>query len=214
MAGKKMEPRRFRLPRRSVLAAAGGIFLLLLTASGAGAYFMGGADLLLGNTEKVYGIECRLIDSVSFDHGEGERWVRQFIAIGETDPAGRLRTALRVAEHAARSERADLVLVVAVDAKGPTARPLMRGHAVGARVLYAPHPARVRDVDVPISASYSDAGPTVAGEFYGKLRKPPLARLETMMAAMKAPFGCKMPEPAEKTGGKHAGPEKKPAHGA
>ena len=94
--------------------------LLLLTASAAGAYFMGGAAFLLGRNAEVYGVECRLLDSVSFDHGGGERWVRQFVAVGETDPAGRLRTALRVAEHAAESEHADLVLVVAVDEKGPT----------------------------------------------------------------------------------------------
>ena len=182
--------------------AAGGGILLLLTASAAGAYFMGGAGFLLGRDASVYGVECRLVDSVLFDHGAGERWLRLFVAVGETDPAGRLRTALRVAESAARSERADLVLVVAVDEKGPTSRALMRDRAVGARVVYAPHPARVTGVDVPLGASYVDADPTGAGEFYGKIEKPSLDRLEKMAAAMKQPFGCKTPQPVEKAGKK------------
>lgn len=184
-----------------VLAAGGGM-VLLLTASAGGAYFMGGTGFLLGRNAMVYGVDCRLLDSVSFDHGGGERWVRQFIAVDPTDPAGRLLTALRVAEHAAEDGRADLVLVVAADGNGPESRVLMRDHAVGARVVYAPHPARVPEVDAPLSASYVDADPTGAGEFYGKLEKPPLARLEGMVAAMKNPTGCKTPEAAEKKGGK------------
>lgn len=194
--------RRFGLPRKLVLAASGGV-LFLLTATAGGAYFMGGAGLVSGRSAAVYGVECRLVDRVAFDHGGGELWVRQFIAVGATDPLGRLRTALRVARATARRTRADLVLVVAMDEKGPTDRALMRDRAVGARVVYAPHPARVSHVNEPLSASYVDAEPTGEGEFYGKLETPSPAELQKMATAMRAPFGCRTADAAAGKKGGH-----------
>ena len=210
MAGKEKKQRRFKLPRKTLLAAS-GVIVLLLTASAAATYVLGGTDFLLGRSAEVYGVECRLIDTVAFDHG-GERWVRRFVAVGQTSPAGRLRTAVRVAESTAESERADLVLVVAVDRNGPASRVLMRDHAVGARVVYAPHPARVANVDVPFSASYVDADPTPEGGFYGKVEAPAPAELDAMAARMKKPYGCATPKSPEKAKESH-GTEKKPAHG-
>jgi len=195
MAGSDEKRKRLRLPRKAVLAASGGFFLLL-TASAAAAYFMGAADLISGGGVKVYGVECHLVDTVAFDDGDGEKWVREYISVGESDGPARLRTALRVARTAAGETKADLVLVVVTDVKGPKNRALIRDEAVGARVLYVPHPARVAEADVPFAASYAEGQANSAGDFYGDARNVPLAAIEPMAAAMKSPFGCVKPEKA------------------
>ena len=208
MGGEKQKRRGRKLSLRTAFAAGG---LLLLTATAAAAWFSGGADLILDRKSGIYGVDCKLLDSVAFHEGR-ELWVRQYISVGEAGPAERLRTALRVAAHAAADKRADLVLVVAVDRNGPSLRALMRDSAVGARVVYAPHPGRVAGVGAPLDARYVDAAPTDAGEFYGKAVRPPSADLEKMMAAMPKPYGCKTPEETAKPVEASAHAKKKPAH--
>ncbi|HET7412444.1 MAG TPA: hypothetical protein VFJ18_07245 [Pararhizobium sp.] len=195
------KPKRFRLPRKMVFIAAGA-GLLLATASAAAAYFIGGS---FNRDSPVYGLACNLVDSVSFRQ-DGERWVRKYISVENSDGISRVRTAVRVARHVAKADHADLVLVVVLDRNGPHQRALMRDNAVGATLVYAPHPARVRAVSAAFSARYTKAEATDAGYFYGDATSLPLTELDAMAAAMTAPYGCREPkvEKAEKAPASHA----------
>lgn len=189
MAEDEAKPKRFRLPRKTVFIAAGA-GLLLATASAAAAWFIGGN---LAGASPVYGLECTLLDSASFEQ-DGRRWVRKYISVSESDGVDRVRTAVRVARYAAAADRADLVLVVVLDRNGPHSRALMRDTAVGARVVYAPHSARAKTADAAFSARYTRAEATDAGYFYGDAGTLPATELGAMAAAMKSPYGCKAPK--------------------
>ncbi|MGN6551665.1 MAG: hypothetical protein ACTHJ3_17475 [Pararhizobium sp.] len=182
--------RRFRIPRKAVFALGG--VMLLATVSGAAAYLLGGVGL--GNKgSPVYGLDCTLIDSVSFVSGDGETWLRQYIALPLSDPQARVRTALRVAKAAAENRRADLVLVVAAAAKPPRHRAEMRGNAVGARIVYAPYPPRVTAVRQRFRVGYVDAEPDPDGRFYGPTIDMPAATAAAIASGMAKPYGCKDP---------------------
>lgn len=178
-------------PPRKIAFAIGGVSLLL-TASGAAAYLMG-ADLLMKGGSPVYGLDCKLADSVAFTQDDGSRWVRKYIMVEDSDGPGRVRTAVRVARNAAQEEKADLVLVVVLDRNGPHELASMRGNAIGAEVVYAPHPAHMPEVKTMFSAQYAQAPATAAGFFYGGRISLDPTDIEVMAAEMTDPYGCKNP---------------------
>jgi len=199
-----------RAPRK-IAFAIGGVFLLL-TASGAAAYLMGGADFLMKSGSPVYGLDCTLVDQVAFTQGDGAHWVRRYIMVEGSDGPGRIRTAVRVArDAAAEQEKADLVLVVVLDRNGPHERASMRDHAVGAQVIYAPDPTRVPAMESEFEARYTKASATDVGLFFGERISLPSAAVEAMAAKMTKPYGCKDPaaEAAEEVkASTHAAPAK------
>jgi hypothetical protein len=176
-------------PPRKIAFAMGGVFLML-TASGAAAYLMGGAGFLMNGGSPVYGLDCTLADRVAFTQADGSRWVRKYIMVEGSDGPGRVRTAVRVARDAAEKDAADLVLVVILDRSGPHELASMRGNAIGAEVIYAPHPARVRAMDAMFSASYTKAIATGTGQFYGDRVSLDPAAISAMAAEMTSPYGC------------------------
>lgn len=180
------------LTPRKIAFAVGGVFLLL-TASGAAAYLMGGADLLRNSGSLLYGLDCTVVQNVAFTQHDGGRWVRKYIKVEGSDGPGRVRTAVRVARDAAGKDKADLVLVVVLDAKGPDMLAGMRGHAIGAEVVYAPHPARVAAADAMFTARYVKAPATDAGEFFGDRVTLSPSDIDLMASEMAEPYGCKDP---------------------
>lgn len=207
MADDSTTKRRFRIPRKAALALGG--IILLATASGAAAYLLGGAGLARKGSP-VYGLDCTLVDSVAVAAGNGEHWLRQYIAVPGSDPKARVRTALRVARAAAETRRADLVLVVVADANGPHRSTRMRESAVGARIVYAPHPSRVGTMAERFRVRYVDAAADPEGRFYGPTIDMPATAASAIASSMAKPYGCKDPvaEAKEKAthdkAGKHA----------
>lgn len=218
MADGKEKKKRLRLPRKAVFVASGGI-LLLLTATAAATYVMGGIDSFLDGGADIYGLDCRLVETVAFDEGEHARWVRTYVAVAGSDGMARVRTGLRVARAAAAAGHADLVLVVVLDADGPKQRPKMRDNAVGARVIYAPNPARIAGMSVPYSVTYRKGTAAGSGAFYGDAVDLPPADIDALVAKMKKPYGCKEPQAAETADASAHGENnndhavRKPAHG-
>lgn len=195
---------------RKIVFAIGGVFLLL-TASGAAAYLMVGADFLAKGGSPIYGLDCTLVDKVAFTQDDGRHWIRRYIMVAGSDGPGRVRTAVRVARDAAEQEKADLVLVVVLDRNGPHERASMRDHAVGAQVIYAPDPDRVPAMDTEFQARYTKASATDIGLFFGDPVSLPSAAVEAMAAKMTQPYGCKDPaaEAAEEAkASTHAAPAK------
>lgn len=205
MAKDKPKKLRLRLPRKRMVVIAGGAVLFLTASAAAAAYFMGGVTTLLGgHAGGAYGLDCTLVDTVSFEQGDHERWVRQYVSVDGSDGMARVLTGLRVARAAAATSHADLVLIVVSDARGPKDRAHLRDNAVGARIVYTPHPARVSGMSVPYSVQYRDGPASESGAFYGDDRTLPLAKIDALTASMKKPYGCEDPAAEKAAEKKHA----------
>ncbi|TPW30700.1 hypothetical protein [Pararhizobium mangrovi] len=188
MADSEGKTRRVRLPRTVLVCAVGGF--CLVSVSAAGAYVAGAKMPFIGKDRGDLRPACTLIERVRFRAQDGNVWTRAYIAIAPSDGPARLRATLDAARAEAAEHPVDLVLVVAGDTEGPKRRILMRDTAVGARVVYAPHPDRIAPGTRRFQARYVDARPSADGDFYGKTKVPDEDQLVKIVAKDPEPTGC------------------------
>ncbi len=196
--------RKFRLPRKTVFLIGGA--LLLGGATGACALYMGREGLLGGSEPKISALSCTTVKTFKI-RNKDRYWIRKFI---KTDPAeglARVATALRVAEAVYEAEKPDLVQVVVLDQRGPEQRANMRGRAVGADVVYVPHPEANPDLaGTPVySAKYVDGSANDAGQFFGEKIQLPPEHIESLVALLPDHADCADPagESEKAKGGAH-----------
>lgn len=211
--------RIFRLPRKLVFIIGG--MLLLGGATGAFALYIGKDKLLGSSANEVNGLECT--DVKTFNIKKKDRyWVRKFIKVKPSDGILRVTTALRVAKAVYQAQKPDLVQVVVLDENGPELRADMRGRAVGADLVYVPHPEKIAElIGTPVyAAKYVDGLANPAGQFYGEKIQVPAEQIEALAASLSDQSGCIDPSPvveAEKGGHEKKKPAEghgeKPAHG-
>ncbi len=157
----------FRIPRKFVVMIGGVAFLI--GCSGVLALYVG-KDRLLGlASASPDGLQCTDVNLVTI-RKDNRFWVRKYIRTEPTDGLTRVRTALRVAKAVYQEQKPDLVQVVVLDRNGPTLRSDLRGRALGADVVYVPHPDKLVDgsSEAPLTARYYDGGASNAGLFYGE----------------------------------------------
>jgi hypothetical protein len=157
----------FRVPRKFVVMIGG--VALLVGSSGVFALFVG-KDRLFGLASvSSNGLECTDVNLVTI-RKDNRFWVRKYIRTEPTDGLTRVKTALRVAKAVYQEQKPDLVQVVVLDRNGPTLRSDLRGRALGADVVYVPHPDKLVDgsSETPLTARYYDGGASTAGLFYGE----------------------------------------------
>lgn len=204
--------RIFRLSRKLVIFIGG--VALLMGSSGAFALYVGRDRLLGPSATSVNGMKCTDINLVTI-RKNNHVWLRKYISSDATDGLTRVRTALRVAKAVYDAQKPDLVQVVVLDKRGPTMQSDIRGRALGATVVYVPHPEKVADgtVTVPITARYYNGGASDEGLFYGERIDMTTADIDHVMASLKDfsdcadPVSTEVAKPPET--GKH--PKKKPA---
>jgi len=187
------------LPSRKLALILGGL-LVLCGASGAGAVYVG-ADKLLGPSYRdVNGLECTEIKSVTIKKKD-RFWIRKFVTTEQSDGLARVKTALRVASAVYDAEKPDLVQVVILDTKGPKDRAEMRGHAVGADVVYIADPSRVpEEHNAVFAARYVDRPANERGLFYGEKIVLPEEQIEKLVARLDDRTECLKPEIAAPEG--------------
>lgn len=187
------------LPSRKLALILGG-FLVLCGATGAGAVYIG-ADKLLGPSYRdINGLECTELKTVTIKKKD-RFWIRKFVATGQGDGLARVKTALRVASAVYDAEKPDLVQVVILDTKGPKDRAEMRGHAVGADVVYIADPSRVpEEHNAVFTARYVDKPANEGGLFYGEKIVLPEEQIEKLVARLDDRTECLKPEIAAPEG--------------
>lgn len=124
-----------------------------------------------------------------------------------------------MAEAVYEAEKPDLVQVVVLDQRGPEQRANMRGRAVGADVVYVPHPEKSPDLaGTPVySAKYVDGAANEAGQFYGEKIQLPPEHIESLVSLLPDHADCVDPaaeseKAKDAKGGAHG--EKATEHGA
>nr|WP_246792301.1 hypothetical protein [Rhizobium leguminosarum] len=158
--------------------------------SGGAAVYVG-KDRLIGATGGGYGLECSDVNLVTI-RKQDHVWVRKYIKTEPTDGMTRVKTALRVAQAVYAAQKPDLVQVVVLDENGPTLRADIRGRAIGADVVYIPHP----DKSVPglddksYTARYYDGRASENGLFFGERIEMPSDEIAMISAAFKDPEDC------------------------
>ncbi|MCS3740638.1 hypothetical protein FHX16_002611 [Rhizobium sp. BK661] len=137
----------------------------------------------------------------------------------------RVKTALRVAKAIYDAQKPDLVQVVVLDTNGPTLRSDIRGRAIGADVVYIPHPDSVLEsADAKTyTARYYDGKAAANGLFFGERVDLPEDEITAMNASFRDYTDCIDPiavaatkggEGEGKKGGKNGeAKEEKPAEG-
>ncbi|MFK0161825.1 hypothetical protein [Rhizobium sp. NPDC090279] len=157
----------FRLPRKLVVIIGG--VALLVGCSGVFALYIGKDKLLGLASASPNGLQCKDVNLVTI-RKDNRFWVRKYISTEPTDGLTRVKTALRVAKAVYQEQKPDLVQVVVLDKNGPILRSDIRGRALGADVVYVPHPDRLVDgsSEAPVTARYYDGGASNAGLFYGE----------------------------------------------
>lgn len=171
-------------PSRKLVLIIGGVALLTGVSGGAALYI--GKDNILGpSTETVNGAACTDVTLVTIKK-ENRTWIRKYIKTEPTDGVTRVKTALRVAKAIYDAQKPDLVQVVVLDANGPTLRSDIRGRAIGADVLYIPHPDPVVESleGKTFTARYYDGAAASNGLFFGERIDLP----EDEIAALNASF--------------------------
>ncbi|SCB31005.1 hypothetical protein GA0061102_101799 [Rhizobium miluonense] len=179
----------FRMPRKFVVLIGGAAFLI--GCSGVLAIYVG-KDKLLGLTSASRnGLQCTDINLVTI-RKDNRFWVRKYIRTQPTDGMTRVTTALRVAKAVYQEQKPDLVQVVVLDEKGPTLRSDIRGRALGADVVYVPHPEKLADgsSEVPLTARYYDGDASTAGLFYGEQITMMPHDIDTALAGLKDLSDC------------------------
>lgn len=208
-------------PSRKLALVFGGI-LVFCGATGSAAVYIG-AEKLLGSTFRgANGQTCTEVKTVLIKKKD-RQWIRKYVSTNGGDGLSRLKTALRVAEKTFEEQKPDLVQVVVIDDDGPKDRANMRGHAIGADVVYIPDPSRVPEVEGAdvFTARYIDRPANESGLFYGEKIVVPSEDVERIAALMDDKFDCAKPDGAPETaaaGGHgadaHAAPAEKPSgHG-
>lgn len=185
----KISLRIFRLSKKMVLILAG--VLVLGGAAGATAVYIGKDKLLGPPAEVVNGGECTDVKIMKI-HKKNRYWLRKYVEMEASDGLTRLKTALRVAAILYEKEQPDLVQVVVLDKNGPKTRAGMSGHAIGADVIYVPHPEEIADLaDVPVlQASYIDNKPNASGGFYGQKIEVPPEEARQITASIEEKTDC------------------------
>ncbi len=208
-------------PSRKLALVFGGI-LVFCGATGSAAVYIG-AEKLLGSTFRgANGQKCTEVKTVLIKKKD-RQWIRKYVSTNGGDGLSRMKTALRVAEKTFEEEKPDLVQVVVIDDHGPKDRANMRGHAIGADVVYIPDPSRVPEVEGAdvFTARYIDRPANESGLFYGEKIVVPSEDVERIAALMDDKFDCAKPDGAPETaavgghgGDAHAAPAEKPSgHG-
>ncbi|NLS15038.1 hypothetical protein HGP16_00525 [Rhizobium sp. P40RR-XXII] len=157
----------FRAHRKFVVIFGG--VALLVGSSGVLALCIGKDRLLGFASASPNGLQCMDVNLVTI-RKENRFWVRKYIRTEPTDGLTRVKTALRVAKAVYQEQKPDLVQVVVLDKNGPTLRSDIRGRALGADVVYVPHPDKLVDgsSEAPLTARYYDGGASNAGLFFGE----------------------------------------------
>jgi hypothetical protein len=218
--GVKALLRIFR-PSRKLVIIIGGVALLAGVSGGAALYI--GKDKISGMSISSSGLECTDVNLVTI-RKQDHTWVRKYIKTEPTDGMTRVTTALRVAQAVYEAQKADLVQVVVLDKNGPTLRSDIRGRAIGADVVYIPHPDKMVEGlnDKTYTARYYDGGAAPNGLFFGERIDLPDERITALNAAFKDHEDCLDPvavsstEGAEPSAQKDKGEakEEKPVEGA
>lgn len=189
----KISLRIFRFSRKVLIILCG--VLLLGGAAGATAVYIG-KDKLLGPPEEDHaGLECKNVQLLK-DQRDHQVWLRKYIKTEAADGVTRVKTALRVAAALYEKDKPDLVQVVVLAENGPDKRSDINGHAVGADVIYVPHPEKLEDIGkVPtLQVSYIDAMANEAGEFYGTRMKMPEEEASHILASLPEKEDCADPD--------------------
>nr|WP_205930722.1 hypothetical protein [Rhizobium leguminosarum] len=186
--GVKALLRIFR-PSRKLAIIIGGVALLAGVSGGAAVYV--GKDRLIDATSGGYGLECSDVNLVTI-RKQDHVWVRKYIKTEPTDGMTRVKTALRVAQAVYAAQKPDLVQVVVLDENGPTLRADIRGRAIGADVVYIPHPDKTVPGldDKSYTARYYDGKASENGLFFGERIEMPSDEIAMISAAFKDPEDC------------------------
>lgn len=200
-------------PSRKLAIIIGGVALLAGVSGGAAIYV--GKDRLLGSSGGIYGLECSDVNLVTI-RKQDHVWVRKYIKTEPTDGMTRVKTALRVAQAVYAAQKPDLVQVVVLDENGPTLRADIRGRAIGADVVYIPHPDKTVPGldDKPYTARYYDGRASENGLFFGERIELPDNEIATLNAAFKDPEDCVDPVAVASTKSDEKSKGKKAAGGA
>ncbi|MBM7048612.1 hypothetical protein JTP94_26075 [Rhizobium lusitanum] len=179
----------FRIPRKFVVMIGGVAFLV--GSSGVLALYIGKDRLLGFASASPNGLQCTDVNLVTI-RKENRFWVRKYIRTDPTDGLTRVRTALRVAKAVYQEQKPDLVQVVVLDKNGPSLRSDIRGRALGADVVYVPHPDKLTDgsVEEPVTARYYNGGASNAGLFYGEQITMPVEDIDAALAGLKDYSDC------------------------
>nr|WP_246805796.1 hypothetical protein [Rhizobium leguminosarum] len=158
--------------------------------SGGAAVYVG-KDRLIGATGGGYGLECSDVNLVTI-RKQDHVWVRKYIKTEPTDGMTRVKTALRVAQAVYAAQKPDLVQVVVLDENGPTMRADIRGRAIGADVVYIPHPDKTVPGldDKSYTARYYDGRASENGLFFGERIEMPSDEIAMISAVFKDPEDC------------------------
>jgi hypothetical protein len=178
-------------PSRKLVLIIGGIALLGGVSGGAALYI--GKDTLLGPpAETVNGAACTDVNLVTIKK-QKRVWIRKYIKTEPTDGMTRVKTALRVAKAVYEAQKPDLVQVVVLDANGPTLRSDIRGRAIGADVVYIPHPDPIVESiegNKTYTARYYDGTAAANGLFFGERVDLPEDEITTLNASFKDVSDC------------------------
>lgn len=200
--------RIFRPSRKLVLIVA-GVALLGGVSGGAALYI--GKDRILGPSATVTnGMACTDVSLVTIKK-QDHVWIRKYIKTDPTDGMTRVKTALRVAKAVYEAQKPDLVQVVVLDTNGPTLRSDIRGRAIGADVVYIPHPDPVvESLDgKTYTARYYDGAAAPNGLFFGERVDLPDDEITTLNASFKDVSDCIDPIAVASTEGGEGGAKPK-----
>jgi hypothetical protein len=210
---------KIRLTRKMLWIFIG--VCVVCNATGAAAVFIGRDRLIGPSYADLNGLACLEVGSVDIHHKD-QVWVRKYVSVEHADGVNRIKTALRVAKAVADSRKVDLVQVVVLDKNGPTDRSGIRGHAIGADVVYIRDPKTLPSgvTRAKLTARYVDAEATSNGDFYGTTVNLPTNNAAAIMAKMTDKVECDKPVAALPEGelkakakeGEHAAPAAS-AHG-
>lgn len=170
------------------LALLSGGFLLVLGASGAAALMFAPAGLIPGFEDDPGG-HCKTLYKSEYQLDQEKRLIA-IIATSDREPMKRVQLGIRIARHLVKTAKPDLVIVHVADDRGPTARTELRGHAIGAEVVHAPHPGKTMATSKPWEARYVDALPTASGHYFGKRSDLRLTELEALNLEITEVKGC------------------------
>lgn len=192
-------------PSRKLFIIVGGI-ALLAGASGTAALFIGKDRLFGGSLEASNGLKCTDVNLVTI-RKQDRFWIRKYIRTEPTDGETRVKTALRVAKAVYDAQKPDLVQVVVLDRNGPSLRSDIRGRAIGADVVFIPHPEKmIEGVDPqPYTAKYYNGEASDEGLFFGERIEMPLQDIEHMSATLKDHSDCEDPMVAAASPGASGG---------
>jgi len=195
-------------PSRKLAIVIGGMALFAGASGGAALYI--GKDKILGPpAEEVNGVSCTDVTLVTIKK-QDHVWLRKYIKTEPTDGVTRVRTALRVAQALYNDSKPDLVQVVVLDQNGPTVRSDIRGRAIGADVVYIPHPEKmIEGIDEkPFTARYYDGQASANGLFFGERVDLPETEIQALNASFNEHSDCIDPTAVASTEGGEGGGKK------